>query len=212
MKKQELFLWLDLETTGFSPAKNQIIEVAAILTDRYCNEIDSFQAVIKPTGLTRLFPKQKLHPVVWKMHNDNGLWKECIKEGRPLKEVYEDFYYFIERHFEKGPIFIVGNSIGALDLPFLRKQMPAVMDLVHYRTIDITGLRMGIELLLNKKNLLFTQKSSGTHRAMDDVKNSILQFKNYKVKLIEYIQENAIQISVQTTSQPEVYEVNLVDE
>ena len=47
MKKNAKILWIDLEMTGLDPAKDRILEVAAIATDWNFSEIATFESPIK---------------------------------------------------------------------------------------------------------------------------------------------------------------------
>ena len=47
MTKQAKLLWVDLEMTGLEPAKDRILEVAAIATDWDFKEVAKFEAVVK---------------------------------------------------------------------------------------------------------------------------------------------------------------------
>lgn len=58
MKSNGTYVVIDIETTGFSPSKNEIIEIGAILVDENYNELSSFESFVKtpyiPPFITQL--------------------------------------------------------------------------------------------------------------------------------------------------------------
>lgn len=179
--------WIDLETTGLHANKGHILEVACVVTDNELNIIDTFDEVVRPPLLVRLFPHRHMDAFVLNMHTQNGLLEEC-PEGLSVRDVEESFCEFLEpfKNTKQDELYFVGNSIGALDLPFLRRHMPRVMDMVHYRSIDISGLRLGLEQIFNNPNGFYLKaQTDSNHRALDDCYRSIEQLKFYREKITE---------------------------
>jgi oligoribonuclease len=183
----QYFAWIDLETTGLDSNKNHILEVACIITDYQLNMLAIYSAVIKPPVLTRLFPRKYMDDVVFKMHIENNLLKECAN-GISLKQCEQEFIKFLSpfRNSMSQNLYFAGNSIGALDLPFLRKHMPAVMKQVHYRCLDVSGLRIGLEQIYDCPNLFYNRNvSKSSHRALNDCERAINQLKNFRWKILQ---------------------------
>jgi oligoribonuclease len=182
--------WIDLETTGLHANKGHILEVACVITDNDLGIIEVFDEVVRPPLLVRLFPHRHMDAKVLKMHTDNGLLDEC-PEGLSPRQCENEFVKFLQPFKNGGDneLYFVGNSIGALDLPFLRRHMPSVMNQVHYRSIDISGLRLGLEQIFAQPNAFYLKaQSDSNHRALDDCYRSIEQLKFYKQKIGEIIQ------------------------
>lgn len=182
------FAWIDIETTGLVPEKGYILEVACIITDHQLNELDEFETVIQLPLLVKLFPHRYMDDFVFKMHTDNRLLEECTDSTMSvtLNTAQKEFYEFLEPYHNtfNDELYLTGNSIGSLDIPFLRKHMPRVMDLVHYRSLDISGLRLGLEQIFNDVGGFWLRNQPGSiHRALDDVKSSIKQLKSYEYKI-----------------------------
>lgn len=112
-----MLVWLDLETTGLSSDKEQVLEVAVIVTDDSLNEVARMQRIVYYKHaveivemLERLASAQahadvyeqvgsyfKISPYVVGMHDKNGLWKECI-HGLALDTVDRDLAAFVGTH------------------------------------------------------------------------------------------------------------------
>lgn len=117
-----MLVWIDLETTGLDPVKNDILEVAAIVTDDNFNEVARYTNVAGfgwaryivnvlagmrelgvqegtaeyNTELARLSAKTELSTYVLEMHWKNGLWKDCAQCWRPgLGTVDQELAKFI---------------------------------------------------------------------------------------------------------------------
>ncbi len=82
----EKFVVFDLETTGFSPRKNEIIEIGAVKINRDFDNHEIFQALIKPN---KEIPR--------KITEMTGITQEMVdNEGENLASALEEFVNFIE--------------------------------------------------------------------------------------------------------------------
>ena len=81
-----MLVFLDLETTGLDPTKDKILEVAVIVTDDALAELGHFHQVTDEASRMCL---DDLHPVVQRMHCDNGLWMESamVVDARRAREI-----------------------------------------------------------------------------------------------------------------------------
>jgi oligoribonuclease len=84
---------------------------------------------------------------------------------------------FVKQHVKKGHSPLCGNSIHQ-DRRFLVKQMPLLEEYVHYRNIDVSTLK---ELAKRwKPSILPGFKKGGSHKALDDILESIAEMKYYR--------------------------------
>lgn len=93
---------IDLETTGFSPNTNHIIEVACVKV-RGAVEIDRLQILIRP-------PQH----IPWRITNITGINNDLVRNAPRFAEVAQQIYNFL--HGE----LIVGHNVR-FDINFLRK-------------------------------------------------------------------------------------------
>ncbi|MFA0521885.1 oligoribonuclease, partial [Vibrio sp. 10N.222.55.E8] len=81
-----------------------------------------------------------------------------------------------EQWVPKGKSPICGNSIGQ-DRRFLYKHMPELEEYFHYRYIDVSTLK---ELTRRwKPEILEGFSKSGSHLALDDIRESIAELQYY---------------------------------
>ena len=169
MKKAKL-LWVDLEMTGLEPAKDKILEVAAIATDMQLNEIAKYEAVVKvDEGII----KSRMVGDFWEKNNQT---RDALiaqnANGKPVKEVEKGLLDFIAQNFGKT-IYLAGNSIHQ-DRKFIEREMPELDKKLHYRMLDVSAWKIYFENALDKK---FTKPEN--HRALDDINGSIEELKWY---------------------------------
>lgn len=169
MKKAKL-LWVDLEMTGLDPAKDRILEVAAIATDMELNEIAKYEAVVQ-------VDKQIIDDrMVGEFWEKNSATRDALIEqndsGRPVAEVEKDMIAFIDKYFGKT-IYLAGNSIHQ-DRKFIEREMPELDKRLHYRMLDVSAWKIYFENALDKK---YTK--SENHRALDDINGSIEELQWY---------------------------------
>lgn len=167
-KKSTRLLWVDLEMTGLNPETDRILELAAIVTDFNFNELDKYEAVI-------FQPPQVLAGMnEWarSTHTASGLL-DRIKVAPNEQQIINQFVDFIKRNFGNEPAILAGNSIHQ-DRRFIRKWWPQVDALLHYRMVDVSSYKI---IMQNKYNKEFAKQE--THRALDDIEESIAELKFY---------------------------------
>lgn len=169
MAKAKL-LWIDLEMTGLEPEHDKICEVAAIATDIALNEIATYQAIIK---VDDDFMKSRMVGEFWERNSaSRDALIEQNQAGRPVAEVERELLAFLDQHFGKT-IYLAGNSIHQ-DRKFIDREMPALSYRLHYRMLDVSAWKIYFELAKHQKFI-----KPETHRALDDIKGSIEEFRWY---------------------------------
>lgn len=87
---------------------------------------------------------------------------------------------FIKQHvpYERYGI-LAGNSVHA-DRTFLAKEYPEVIDYLHYRIMDVSSLKECVKMWCSRETLRSVPEKKMTHRAKDDILESIDELKTYK--------------------------------
>lgn len=166
----EKMLWLDMEMTGLDVAKERIIEVAAIVTDKSLEPLATYHSVVKQ-------PQEFLDGMdEWNTthHGQSGL-TALVPEGKEPQVVERELMEFCEKNFGEGEqIVLAGNSIFQ-DRLFINRYFKHFKDMLHYRMLDVTTLK----LIFNNFYQISYAKSQSKHRALDDVQESINELKKY---------------------------------
>jgi len=170
IKKEEVtrLLWLDMEMSGIDVDKEVPIEIACLVTDWQWNVLGEYHAVFKQPQkyLDAMDDWNKEH------HGDSGLLA-MIPNGKDPAVVDAEVTKFIGEHFGFDRAILAGNSINQ-DRLFIRKYMPKTEAALHYRMLDVTSWKVVFNSLFQKK---FKKKEA--HRALDDIRESIDEFKYY---------------------------------
>jgi oligoribonuclease len=164
--------WLDLETTGLDSRSCAILEIGIVITDMDLDVIAERSWVIIPSKDVRI---SNINSNVWKMHTDNGIWVESLESSLPLNSAVYSASEFIERHGAKGSP-LCGNTIS-FDRAFLKAQAPELLQSLHYRNVDVSTLKNVFALHFPQVHSF--EKPKGNHRAIEDLHNSIAEYKHY---------------------------------
>jgi oligoribonuclease len=170
-------LWIDMEMTGLDVEKEAIIEVAAIVTDLDFKALDTYETVVNQprTYIDKMDDWNREH------HTASGLVAK-IPRGKPQHEVEEDLIKLVQKHWPKiekkeDKVILAGNSIMQ-DRLFINRYLPKFAELLHYRMLDVSSYKI---IFNNKYNLKYEKKNS--HRALNDIQESIDELKFYLGKL-----------------------------
>jgi oligoribonuclease len=180
MTKTAKVLWMDLEMTGLDPIEDRILEVAVIATDWDFNEIATYEGIIK-VGPRLVERRMK---VVAKDFWDanlvarDGLIKQNLELGRSGRVIENELLAFIDEHFDpEKPVLLAGNSIHQ-DRRFIANEWGRLDARLHYRMLDVSAWKVVFEGKYKKK---FAKPEE--HRALGDIRGSIMELKYYQTKL-----------------------------
>ena len=172
------FIWCDLEMTGLEPDIHYPVEIATLITN------SKFEIIAEGPDLVIHQPPEILDltsPIAKNMHESSGLWDKISKSNLTLKEAESKTLEFIKPFVGRGISPMCGNTISQ-DRRFLTKYMPTLAEYFHYRHLDVTSFKIVYETLgLNKKPEFHKRN---THRAMDDIKESVAELNFYLEHMI----------------------------
>ncbi|GAC1342340.1 MAG: oligoribonuclease [Candidatus Dormibacteria bacterium] len=171
-----MLAWMDLEMTGLDPSRHVIVEVATLITDDYLTVLAEGPDIVAHTGVEEL---ARMDDVVRAMHSRSGLLRAIQTSTTSLAEAGRQTLEFLHMHIaEPRTVPLCGNSIGT-DRRFLAAQLPEVEEFLHYRSIDVSSVK---ELCRRwyPSVLANAPAKSETHRALDDIRESIAELNHYR--------------------------------
>ena len=181
-----MLIRMDLEMTGLDPERHVIVEIATLVTD------DDLNIVAEGPDLVIYQPDEALSEMddfVTNMHTTSGLLELIKASTVSQNDAMQQTLDFIKLHSpEPMKIPLCGNSIRT-DRTFLAKYMPDIENWLHYRCVDVSTVK---ELVKRWNPGLehARPKSEGiTHRAMDDIRDSVAELKFYRDKVFRTVEE-----------------------
>ncbi|MBL8160135.1 oligoribonuclease [Candidatus Saccharibacteria bacterium] len=175
MTKHATLLWVDLEMTGLDPAKDRILEVAAIATDWNFTEYASYEAIIHQPDTVLDNMEEFSH----KQHGASGLTEACRASGTTEEQAEAALVAFVDAHFKSGErVILAGNSIHQ-DRRFIRQYWPTLDAKLHYRMLDVSAWKVVFEGKFRAAKYVKPEK----HRALEDIRGSIEELQHYIAKV-----------------------------
>ncbi|WP_269046806.1 oligoribonuclease [Paenarthrobacter sp. Z7-10] len=171
----ERIVWIDCEMTGLDLQADALIEVAALVTDSELNILgEGIDVVIKPdpTALAQM------GDFVREMHTTSKLLDE-LENGISMEEAQAAVLAYIKEHVpdpKKAPLG--GNSVGT-DRMFLARDMPDIVEHLHYRVIDVSTIKE-LSRRWYARSYFQAPVKHGGHRALGDIRDSINELKYYR--------------------------------
>jgi len=177
-QSKENLVWIDLEMTGLDPENERIIEIATLITDSQLNYIAEGPNLIINQPIEFLDGMDEWNQ---KQHGGSGLI-EGVKKSSISQQVAEiETLEFISKYVGNKASPMCGNTVSH-DRRFLAKYMPDLESYFHYRHVDVSSVK---ELISRWMNDAQTYEKKGSHRAKDDIKESINELKLYKQMLFD---------------------------
>ena len=178
MPHEDNLIWIDLEMTGLDPFRDQIIEIATIVTDAQLRILAEgpVLAIHQPEHvLGAMDDWNKRH------HGESGLLERVrgcnIDEQQAERRTLE----FLERWCVAGASPLCGNSI-CQDRRFLARCMPSLERFMHYRNLDVSTLKILGQLWA--PDVVGGFKKQGRHLALEDIRESIGELKHYRKTML----------------------------
>lgn len=171
-----MLAWMDLEMTGLDPVRHVIVEIATLITDDDLRPIAEGPDIVVAATAEQL---GEMDGVVHSMHLRSGLLAAIQASTISLAEGGRKTLEFLRAHIAKPrTVPLCGNSIGT-DRRFLAAQLPDVEDFLHYRSIDVSSIK---ELCRRwyPDVLAGAPVKKETHRALDDIRESIAELAYYR--------------------------------
>jgi oligoribonuclease len=175
MPQHDRLVWIDLEMTGLSTDSDEIVEIAAIVTEADLTEIDTGVSFVVKPGDKAL---ENMDDFVTNMHTESGLITE-IPGGLSLSDAQAKVLAYIKVHIpEEGKGQLAGSSVY-VDRGFLAKYMPDIDRYLHYRLIDVSSIKE-LSRRWYPKVYFNTPDKTGNHRALADIRESIAELRYYR--------------------------------
>ena len=177
-KSNQNLIWIDLEMTGLDPENERMIEIATSITD------SNLTIVAEGPNLVINQPKELIDSMdEWNtnQHGNSGLIKSVQQSSISEQAAEIETLEFISKYVGNKKSPMCGNTVSH-DRRFLAKYMPGLESYFHYRHVDVSSVK---ELISRWMNDAQTYDKKGSHRAMDDIKESINELKLYKQMLFD---------------------------
>ncbi|MGV8843108.1 MAG: oligoribonuclease [Pseudomonas sp.] len=179
MQNPQNLIWIDLEMTGLNPDTDVIIEMATIVTDSQLNLLAEGPVLAIHQSDAALAAMDEWNT---RQHGGSGLTQRVRESRISAAEGEAQTLAFLELWVPKGKSPICGNSI-CQDRRFLYRHMPALEGYFHYRNLDVSTLK---ELAARwAPEVLASFKKSGSHLALDDIRESVAELRHYREHFIK---------------------------
>lgn len=161
--------------TGLSLETDALVEIAVLVTDSELNIIgEGVDLVIQATE----GQIAGMNDFVRDMHTSSGLIEEIpngIGVGEAEKRIMA---YLNSAGVITGKSPLAGNSVS-VDRNFIARDMKALGDFLHYRTIDVSTIKE-LSRRWYPKAYFAAPAKTGNHRALGDIRDSIDELKYYR--------------------------------
>ena len=171
-----MLVWMDLEMTGLDHTSDVIVEIATLVTN------DDLEVVAEGPDIVVHHTDDvlmKMDPFVVDMHTRSGLLDLIRTSTASLEDAGAATLEFIRHHVpEPRTVPLCGNSIGT-DRRFLAAYLPEIEEYLHYRSVDVSSIK---ELVRRWYPDVLAQRGwkAGTHRALDDIRESVAELQLYR--------------------------------
>jgi oligoribonuclease len=187
-----MLVWMDLEMTGLDHTSDVIVEIATLVTDDELNIVaEGPDIVIHQTEEVLM----RMDPFVVDMHTRSGLLDLIHSSSTTVAEAGAATLQFIKQHVpESRTVPLCGNSIGT-DRRFLANYLPEIEAYLHYRSVDVSSIK---ELVRRWYPDVLAQRGwkAGTHRALDDIRESVSELRLYRELVFSSIDDVAARLVV----------------
>ena len=176
MNKKTNLIWIDLEMTGLSPENDVIIEIATVVTDADLNVIDEGPSLAIHQDNNYLDGMDEWNT---SHHTASGLVERVRTASVSCQQAETETLDFLKEWVPHGSAPLCGNSVWN-DKKFMEKEMPLLVDFLHYRMIDVSTVK---ELSRRWYPEAGRYEKKGAHLALDDILESIEELRYFRERI-----------------------------
>ncbi|PIA15648.1 REX2, RNA exonuclease 2 [Coemansia reversa NRRL 1564] len=169
-------VWIDCEMTGLDYQHDTIIEIACIITDGELNILETGDDIVihHPRNVMDAMGDWcRVH------HSRSGLTQSVLNSEVSMAEAEAAVLRLVKRHCSRPhTALLAGNSVHA-DRAFLSRLMPKLTAYLSHRIIDVSSVKE-LARRWNHQVLQTAPYKKCTHRALDDIVESIEELRHYK--------------------------------
>ncbi len=166
-------VWVDMEMTGLDSGRDQILEIATLITDTELNIVAEGPnlAVFQPEDILKGMDE-------WNQshHGSSGLLDRVRASTESIATAEQKTLDFVAGFCQAKTSPLCGNSVWQ-DRRFLDRLMPKLNAYFHYRIIDVSSVK---ELALRWYPQLPPIKKKETHLALADIRESVEELRYYR--------------------------------
>jgi oligoribonuclease len=160
-------LWIDLETTGFDPIRDKVIEWAAIITDL------AGDPIADADGRVRVPPRLRHGMPAADFHKSTGLWERIVwadddRDAELSAAAADRAIASLIAAATGADVLLAGSSVH-FDRGFINHHMPRVRRMLHHRQVDVSSL----VVLLSSLGVPSPGPRRERHRAVEDIEDSL---------------------------------------
>jgi oligoribonuclease len=174
MFSDQNLVWVDLEMTGLEPETDVIIEIATIVTDSELRTLAEGPVMAVHQSDQRLAGMDEWNTT---HHNRSGLVERVRESADTEASATEKTIEFLQQYVPAGASPMCGNSI-CQDRRFMARYMPVLERYFHYRNLDVSTLKILAQRWRPELEKGFLK--TGTHLALDDIRESIAELRYYR--------------------------------
>jgi len=174
MQNANNLIWVDMEMTGLDPEQDVVIEIATIITDSELNTLAEGPVIAVRQSEARLDGMDEWNTT---HHTGSGLVDRVKASQHDEQRATEETVAFLEQWVPRGASPMCGNTI-CQDRRFMARHLPQLEAYFHYRNLDVSTLKILMQRWRPELESGFTK--TGTHLALDDIRESIGEMRYYR--------------------------------
>jgi len=167
-------IWIDMEMTGLNSDTDKIIEIATIITNSNLDVVAQGPVLAVHQSDSVLSGMDEWNT---RTHGGSGLTQRVRESTLSEADAERQTLDFIQQYVPKNKSPLCGNSI-CQDRRFMARGMPQLEAYLHYRNLDVSSIK---ELVRRwRPELANGFEKKNTHKALDDILESIAELKYYR--------------------------------
>ncbi len=168
-----------MEMSGLEPARDRVLEIATIITTGELEVVGEGPELVVHQAdevLAAMDTWNTAH------HGASGLTEKVRASAVTEAEAEALTMAFIDEHFgSRDRPVLCGNSIHQ-DRRFVRRYLPALDARLHYRMVDVSTIKELARRWYPVEVAVMPAKND-SHRALDDIRDSIAELRWYRQQL-----------------------------